>query len=105
LTDAELVEIRYSGRGVALLRGRKAVYFGTVINCTVLAMVLVAAARICEVFLPWHDWLPAQLYDPVRALVDRVGVPLASGVSGLESSTATANNLISIVCVLVFVGL
>jgi SSS family solute:Na+ symporter len=66
LTDAELTEIRYSGRGVLPLRVLKALYYGTVINCVVLAMVLVAAIRIAEVFLPWHLWLPAGVYDPVR---------------------------------------
>jgi len=105
LTDAELVELRYSGRGVVALRGLKAVYFGTVINCTVLAMVLVAATRICETFLPWHEWLPAGPYAVVRGLVESVGVPLASGVSGLEDYVATTNNLISIACILAFVGL
>jgi SSS family solute:Na+ symporter len=33
LTDAELVELRYSGRGVTALRALKAIYFGTIINC------------------------------------------------------------------------
>ncbi len=61
LTDAELTEIRYSGKGVLLLRGLKAVYYGTVINCVVMAFVLVAAVRIFEIFLPWHEWLPAGL--------------------------------------------
>ena len=106
LTDAELVEIRYSGDvGVPILRGLKAIYFGTVINCTVLAMVLVAATRICEIFLPWHDWLPAGVYDPIRSLVRSVGVPLDSGLSGLGAWDATTNNLISIVVILGFVAL
>ncbi|MEM9666308.1 MAG: sodium transporter, partial [Bacteroidota bacterium] len=39
LTDAELTEIRYSGRGVLALRTLKAVYYGTVVNCFFLAMV------------------------------------------------------------------
>ncbi len=105
LTDAELVETRYSGKGVLALRGLKAIYFGTVINCTVLAMVLVAATRICETFLPWHEWLPGGLYGAIQGMVEAVGVPLASGVSGLETYVATTNNLISIVCILAFVGL
>ena len=67
LTDAELTEIRYSGRGVLALRVLKAVYYGTVINCVVLAMVLVAAVRIAEVFLPWHAWLPAWCLRAGRA--------------------------------------
>jgi Na+/proline symporter len=105
LTDAELVEIRYSGRGVATLRGLKAIYFGTVINCTVLAMVLVAAMRICEVFLTWHEWLPAPFYEALRSALAAVGVELASGVSGLPADLATTNNLISILLILVFVAL
>jgi Na+/proline symporter len=40
LTDAELTELRYAGRPAAVLRAIKAVYFGTIFNCTVLAMVL-----------------------------------------------------------------
>ena len=85
LTDAELVEVRFSGRGTAALRGLKAIYFGTVINCTVLAMVLTAATRICEVFLPWHEWLPVGAYRVIRSAAQAVGVPLSSGVTGLDT--------------------
>ena len=105
LTDAELTEIRYSGPGVLFLRVLKAVYYGTVINCVVLAMVLVAAIRIAEVFLPWHLWLPAGVYEPVLQLVRTVGVPLWSEATGLEMWTATANNVISIVSILAFTAL
>ena len=42
LTDAELVMTRYSSRGALGLRGLKAIYYGTVINCVVMAMVLVS---------------------------------------------------------------
>jgi solute:Na+ symporter, SSS family len=73
LTDAELTEVRYSGRGVLPLRVLKAIYYGTVINCVVMAMVLVAAMRIAEVFLPWHEWLPAGLYGGLLAAVGRRG--------------------------------
>jgi SSS family solute:Na+ symporter len=105
LTDAELTEIRYSGKGVAALRGLKAIYYGTIINCTVMAMVLVAATRISETFLPWHEWLPAGLYGAVRQFVESVGVALASGVTGIDTWTATTNNLISIFCILAFTAL
>ncbi|MFQ5527078.1 MAG: sodium transporter, partial [Thermoanaerobaculia bacterium] len=105
LTDAELTEIRYSGKGVAALRGLKAIYYGTIINCTVMAMVLVAATRISETFLPWHEWLPAGLYAPVQGLVEAIGVPLASGATGIETWTATTNNVISILCILAFTAL
>jgi len=42
LTDAEFTMIRYSTRGATAVRALKAVYYGTVINCTVMAFVLVA---------------------------------------------------------------
>jgi Na+/proline symporter len=105
ITDAELTEVRYSGRGALALRGLKAVYYGTIMNCTIMAMVLVAATRISEVFLPWHAWLPAAVYDPALALVEAVGVPLASGATGLGTWVATANNLISILVILAFTAL
>ena len=105
LTDAELTELRYSGRGVLLLRGLKAVYYGTVMNCTIMAMVLVAATRISEVFLPWHAWLPAGFYQPIHNLVEWVGVPLASGATDLQTYVATTNNLFSIFLIIGFTAL
>ena len=105
LTDAELTEIRYSGRGVLFLRVLKAVYYGTVINCVVLAMVLVAAMRIAEVFLPWHLWLPDPLYSPVLEWVSWTGVELDSGVTDVPSDQATTNNVISILAIVAFTGL
>ncbi|MFQ5935031.1 MAG: sodium:solute symporter family protein [Acidiferrobacterales bacterium] len=76
LTDAELTEIRYGSGAAASLRGFKAIYFGTVINCTVLAIVLLAATRIAEPFLLWDHWLPSAIFDPVVQLVRWIGVPL-----------------------------
>ena len=105
LTDAEFTELRYSGRGVLMLRGLKAIYYGTVMNCTIMAMVLVAATRICEVFLPWHEWLPDAFYQPVYSLVEWVGVPLTSGATGLEPYVATTNNLFSIFLIVAFTAL
>lgn len=105
ITDAELTEIRYSGRGVLALRGLKAIYYGTVMNCTIMAMVLVAATRISEIFLPWHEWLPAGLYQWMYNLVKSIGIPLASGATGLETYVATTNNLFSIIVIIAFTAL
>lgn len=102
LTDAELTETRYSGRGVLPLRVLKAFYYGTVINCIVLAMVLVAAIRIAEVFLPWHDWLPGGIYGPIVGFVQAIGLQLGESVTGLPPEVATTNNLISILLTLAF---
>jgi solute:Na+ symporter, SSS family len=105
LTDAEFTMLRYSARGAFTLRILKAVYYGTVINCVVLAFVLVAAVRIFELFLPWHEWLPAGLHDAIAAAISATGLVIASGVSGVDPATATVNNVVSIVIMLVFVAL
>jgi len=65
ITDAELAEVRYGDKSAAVLRGVKAVYFGTIFNCTVLAWVLFAAAKIAEPFLLWDLWLPSGVFQPV----------------------------------------
>jgi solute:Na+ symporter, SSS family len=104
LTDAELTETRYSGRGVLPLRVLKAIYYGTVINCIVMAMVLVAAIRIAEVFLPWHEWLPAGVYSAAQGLAAATGMELG-GITGLDPAVATTNNLLSILLILVFVAM
>ncbi|WP_447971160.1 sodium:solute symporter family protein [Nitrospira sp. M1] len=97
LTDAELTEIRYGSQAAPILRGIKAIYFGTVINCTVLAMVLLAATRLAEPFLHWNEWLPHVLYHPLLDLVQWIGVPftIAASQSGNLWILST-NNLLSI---------
>lgn len=102
LTDAELTEARYSGGGLLALRTLKAVYFGTVINCAVLAFVLVAAVRIGEIFAPWHQWLPDAVYGPVAGLIGIIGIELTSGVTPLDPVVATTNNLLTILGLLAF---
>jgi solute:Na+ symporter, SSS family len=105
LTDAELVELRYSGAAVPALRALKAVYYGTIINCVVMAFVLLAATRIFEVFLPWHQWLPAALYLPLHDALAATGLTLWSGSEHLAPAVATANSVISIAFMLGFVAL
>jgi Na+/proline symporter len=105
LTDAELVMTRYSSRGALGLRGLKAIYYGTVINCVVMAFVLIAAVRIFEIFLPWHEWLPAAWYGSITNAISATGLVLSSGVTGLDPGIATTNNVLSIVAMLAFVAL
>ena len=101
VTDAELSEVRYGGTTAAVLRGVKAVYLGTIINCVSLGWVLFAAAKIAEPFLLWDQWLPASLFQPVVALVETVGVPLASVTPDDPLVwVRTASNLISLVLIL-----
>lgn len=105
LTDAELTELRYAGRGTLFLRSVKAIYYGTVINCVGMAMVLVAAVRVAEVFLPWHEWLPATVYAVPHEVVTWVGAPLGQSMTGLDPMVMTTNSLLSIVVIVVFVAL
>lgn len=94
LTDAELTEIRYSGKGVLTLRVLKAFYYGTVINCVVMAMVLVAAMRIAEVFLPWHLWLPDGLYGVFLNTTNWLSLSLGDSIMlGIKAVCLTSLSL------------
>ncbi|MEL6612740.1 MAG: sodium:solute symporter family protein [Bacteroidota bacterium] len=106
LTDAQLTEVRYSGRGVLTLRVLKALYYGTLINCVVMAFVLVAAVRIAEVFLPWHEWVPA-IQGVFVGVVEAMGLVDVLGTSalGLPPEVAAANNFLSIFLILAFTTL
>jgi len=106
LTDAELTEIRYGGDKATALRGAKAVYFGTIFNCTVLAMVLLAATRIAEPFLLWNEWLDEGVYGYCLALVKWMGVPFTVNTEN-ESLLwiLSTNNLLSIFFIVMFTTL
>ena len=105
LTDAELTELRYSRRGALALRVLKALYYGTLINCVVMAMVMLAAVRIGEVFLPWHMWLPQEMYAPMHSMVGWLGLDLGRSVTALPTDVASTNGLISIVAIVTFTAL
>jgi len=100
LTDAEFAELRYPGRAAAALRLFKALYFGTVFNCVVLAIVLLATTRIAEPFLLWNEWLPSALFRPFEAL----GAPIAGSLTATPPgdpafAARAANNLISLLAI------
>ena len=102
ITDAELTELRYGGRPAAALRLIKAFYLGTLFNCTVLAWVFFAAAKIAEPFLRWHEWLPTALFRPAVVFVERVGIPLTlARPDDPNVWTLSASNLISILVILI----
>lgn len=103
LTDAELVERRYAGRGALALRTCKALYYGGVLNVAVLAMVLVGAVRFAEVFLPWHAWLPEAWLSPAVALARGLGLAPAS--AGVAPDVAGADALLSVAGLLGFTAL
>jgi len=55
LTDVEFVEMRYSGKAAAALRGFRAVYLGLFMNSIVLAWVNKAMQKIFAVTIPGFD--------------------------------------------------
>jgi len=106
LTDAEFTELRYSGGGAAFLRAFKAIHLGTVINCTVLAMVLIAATRLCEPFLIWHEWLPESFVTPLADALSRWNVSFSSlPLDHPDVWLRSSDNLISILAILAFTAL
>lgn len=106
LTDAELTELRYGGKGAALLRGLKALHIGTAVNCTILAMVLIAATRIAEPFLTWHLWLPGGFIELIAGGMERLGFVLTTLPPGHpEAWIYSANNVLSICFIVVFTWL
>ena len=48
LTDVEFVELRYSGKPAAFLRGFRSLYLGILMNCIIMAWVNTAMASIIE---------------------------------------------------------
>ena len=105
LTDAELTEIRYSGKPVLFLRVLKAIYYGTVINCIIMAMVLVAAMRIAEVFLPWHIWFSPGIYQIFLSITQGLGLTIGNSITGLSPVIMTTNVLITALFIFSFTGL
>jgi Na+/proline symporter len=55
LTDVEFVELRYSGKSAALLRGFRAIYLGLFMNAIVMGWVNKAMEKIFSVVLPTYD--------------------------------------------------
>ena len=51
-TDVELVEVRYTGRPAAWLRGIKAVYFGLLLNIVIIGWVSLAMETVIGVLFP-----------------------------------------------------
>lgn len=68
LTDAELVELRYAGRGATLLRAFKAVFFAVLINGIVLGWVIRAMSKIASPFVHWEAWLGPDRLASLEAL-------------------------------------
>ncbi|MEA2062726.1 MAG: sodium:solute symporter family protein [Gemmatimonadota bacterium] len=55
LTDLEFVELRYSGKPAAFLRGFRSIYLGLFINSVIIAWVNLAMFTILNILLGWEN--------------------------------------------------
>ena len=78
LTEPELIEIRYSGKPAAFLRGFKAFYLGLFMNCIIIGWVNIALITIFSVFFHIPE-SQAFWYVMIAMLITMV----YSGISGL----------------------
>lgn len=53
LTDAELIELRYSGKSATVLRGFTAAFFGIFKNCITMGWVILAMLKFSNIMLGW----------------------------------------------------
>jgi SSS family transporter len=65
LTDVEFIELRYSGKEAAFLRGFKAFFYGIVINVFILGWVITAAVKIAGPFIKWDQILGASAFAKI----------------------------------------
>lgn len=97
LTELEFVEIRYSGKPAAFLRGFKAVYLGIIMNCIIIGWVNVALISILKVFfnLPENQVL---WYTLAAMLITAVYSTL-SGLKGVAITDAIQFGIAMIGCI------
>jgi solute:Na+ symporter, SSS family len=58
ITDAEYIELRYSGKWAARLRLFRSLLYGVLYNCIIMGWVLRAMGKIVEPYVDWQHWLP-----------------------------------------------
>ncbi len=82
LTDVEFVELRYSGKSAAVLRGFRAIYLGLFMNAIVMGWVNKAMEKIFSVVIP--------TFDPFTLVViTALLVAVYSSASGLLGTART----------------
>src|SRR5262249_29412695 len=78
LTDVEFVELRYSGKPAAFLRGFRALYLGALMNCLILGWMIkamisittvllgdaIAQGRVLSIGAGGHEWIRYTLGAP-----------------------------------------
>lgn len=105
ITDAEFIELRYSGKAASILRGFTAVYHGLLKNLLVMGFVLLAMMKFSQVILG---------FDPIYTLTICVTVAvlytMTSGLWGvvytdlMQFITGTIGTIVFAILVLYEVG-
>ena len=105
LTDAELIEMRYSGKSASVLRGFTAAFFGIFKNCITLGWVMLAMLKFSQIMLGWSAEF-ALIVTCGYALIHT----LTSGIKGvvildmLHFSAGTISTILLAILILVQVG-
>ena len=105
LTDAEMIELRYSGKSASILRGFTAAFSGIFKNCISLGWIMLAMLKFSEIMLGWS----AEFALGVTLIFALIHT-LSSGIRGvvildmLHFSIGTISTIILAVLVLIEVG-
>ncbi|MGX1930110.1 sodium:solute symporter family protein [Flagellimonas sp. 2504JD4-2] len=105
LTDAELIEMRYSGKSASALRGFTAAFYGIFKNCITLGWVMLAMLKFSQIMLGWSAEF-ALVVTCSYALIHT----LLSGIKGvvfldmLHFSAGTISTILLAILILVQVG-
>ncbi len=105
LTDAEMIELRYSGKSASVLRGFTAAFFGIFKNCISMGWVILAMLKFSNIMLGWSAEFALGI-TLTFALVHT----LTSGIKGvvildmLHFSVGTISTMILAILVMVQIG-
>ncbi|WP_190808760.1 sodium:solute symporter family protein [Flagellimonas sp. S3867] len=105
LTDAELIEMRYSGKSASVLRGFTAAFYGIFKNCITLGWVMLAMLKFSQIMLGWSAEF-ALIVTCGYALIHT----LVSGIKGvvildmLHFSAGTISTILLAILILVQIG-
>jgi Na+/proline symporter len=101
VTDVEFVELRYSGKTAAVLRGFRAIYLGLFMNSIVLAWVNKAMEKIFEVTIPGLDafLLVAVCMILISVYASASGLLGTARIDALQFTVAMAGTVILAVIV------
>jgi SSS family solute:Na+ symporter len=105
ITDAEMIELRYSGKSASILRGFTAAFFGIFKNCISLGWIMLAMLKFSNIMLGWSAEFALGI-TLTLALIHT----LVSGIKGvvvldmLHFSAGTISTILLAILVLVQVG-